>query len=386
MTALKIAMVAACPFPANRGTPSRILAMSEGLALLGHEVHVVTYHFGTNQATHGITVHRTPKLPYHNLSPGPTLVKLTLLDPLLIFKLLAVVRDKRIDVIHAHHFEGALVATLVGKITGITVIYDAHTTLAGELSYYHVAYHRLISRFFDRRVPAWADQIISVSDTIAEFLIRQGIAADAIDVVPTGVVIEDFEGHDPEPIRRQYQLHGRKIAMYTGTLAEFQGIDYLLDAMAIVLNNDPAALLLCVGDGDIERYRQKSQQLQLADRILFIEAQPFSSIPAFLAAADVVVIPRTECPGIPQKLTNYMAAAKAIVSFAGSAKILVDGENGLVIEDGNVAAMADAISRLLNDRPLRQKLGDQAKESLRGKYDWTSLSKKIQDIYRRILA
>lgn len=46
-----VAMVAACPFPGNRGTPSRILQMAQGLEDLGHTVHVVTYHFGTDGPT-----------------------------------------------------------------------------------------------------------------------------------------------------------------------------------------------------------------------------------------------------------------------------------------------------------------------------------------------
>ena len=84
---LSIAMVAACPFPANRGTPSRILGMSQALRDRGHRVHVATYHFGIELPIDGIAIHRTPRLPYRRFAPGPTLCKLGLLDPLLFFQL-----------------------------------------------------------------------------------------------------------------------------------------------------------------------------------------------------------------------------------------------------------------------------------------------------------
>ena len=81
--ALRIVMVAACPFPANRGTPSRILRMAEAMADRGHEVHVVTYHFGIDTPTRGIHIHRVPKVGKSYFGPGPTYRKLLLYDPLL---------------------------------------------------------------------------------------------------------------------------------------------------------------------------------------------------------------------------------------------------------------------------------------------------------------
>lgn len=378
-------MVAACPFPANRGTPSRILDMSRNLANLGHEVHVVTYHFGSGPDPSDIFVHRTPFLPYRRLEPGPTLLKLTLLDPLLFFRLLRVVRKYDIDLIHAHHFEGALIAFAVRRLTGVPVIYDAHTTLDGELSYYKVPFFRSIARFFDKRVPALADHVVAVSDTIAEFLRSINISAEKIDIIPTGVTPEDFTGLSPEPIRQRYRLGDRLLIMYTGTLAPFQGIEYLLAAMRGVAKKNDHVLLVLVGNTYLEQYKAEAIRLELTDRVLFTGERPFSEIPSFLSAADICVIPRAECPGIPQKLTNYMAAGKAIVSFAGSAELLSDGEDGLVVANGDTTAMAEAILRLLDNADLRRKLGDQARASLLGRYDWPTLCRRLEPIYARVL-
>ena len=55
---MPVAMVAACPFPANRGTPIRIQQMGEALVQAGYDVHVVTYHLGQDRPVHGLTVHR----------------------------------------------------------------------------------------------------------------------------------------------------------------------------------------------------------------------------------------------------------------------------------------------------------------------------------------
>lgn len=109
MRKLAIAMVAACPFPANRDTPSRIKGMAEALARRGHRVAVTTYHFGIDMPTRGIEVHRIPPFSYRYLGPGPSLVKLLWLDPALMVTWLRLLRREPFDLIHAHHFEGALV-------------------------------------------------------------------------------------------------------------------------------------------------------------------------------------------------------------------------------------------------------------------------------------
>jgi hypothetical protein len=108
---LRIAMIAACPFPSPRGTPIRIFRMAEALAHLGHEVHVATYHIGDDTGPLPFEVHRIPHVSFYRRSdPGPTYGKLMVLDPLLGRSLRRLIRTARFDVIHAHHYEGLLVA------------------------------------------------------------------------------------------------------------------------------------------------------------------------------------------------------------------------------------------------------------------------------------
>jgi len=79
---MRIAMVAACPFPWPRGTPVRIHRLAEALGQMGHDVHVTTYHLGERGHEAPFTVHRIRDIPsYRYCEPGPTLRKLVYLDP-----------------------------------------------------------------------------------------------------------------------------------------------------------------------------------------------------------------------------------------------------------------------------------------------------------------
>lgn len=352
---------------------------------MGHKVHVVTYHLGTDRKTRGITIHRIPKIfSYKYFDPGPTRTKLGLLDPLLAIKLLSVVKKIRIDLIHAHHFEGALVSYFVSKLTRHKVIYDAHTTLEGELYAYNFINPPFIRRKIDYYVPKWADHILAVSNEIKQSLLKMGIDKRNISYVPTGVNSQIFEKKDPTIIRKKYNINTEKIIIYTGTLAEYQGIDYLLKAIKMVKEKNKDFFLFMVGNTNTKKYKRMCKDLKIDERVVFTGERQFKEIPFFLAASDVAVIPRHNCPGIPQKLTNYMSAGKAIVCFEGSGKAIRHGENGLLIGNKDIVSMSQAIIRLLEDDKLREKISMNAKKSIKGNYDWESLCLKITDIYNSL--
>lgn len=382
-----VAMVAACPFPGNRGTPSRILQMAEGLEDLGHTVHVVTYHFGADAPKRKIKVHRIPKLiKYSNMAPGPTPTKLLVLDPLLFFKLFQVVRREGIQIIHAHHFEGAIVSYPVRLLTKAKVIYDAHTTLEGELAAYNFWNPTRLRRLVDRVVPRLADHVITVSEELKQFLLQLGIPDGNITCIPTGVNPEEFDNKTPPGgTSETLRISSRIVVIYTGTLQEYQGIDLLLQSMKVVIAQRPDVCLLVIGDSNTEKYRQRTQSLGIAENVLFLGEKPFADIPGLLSLAQIAALPRVECPGIPQKLTNYMAAGKAIVAFEGSAKLIEDRVTGLVVPNRDVLGMAQAILELAGDANLRQQLGRKARERIFGNFDWSTLCRRIQGVYASVL-
>jgi glycosyltransferase involved in cell wall biosynthesis len=320
------------------------------------------------------------------MGPGPSFQKLLLLDPLLKLKVWQVAKKFEFDIIHGHSYEGFLAGLGTARIKKKKLIYDAHSTLAGELPSYGFINIRSVVDFLDKKVPEWSDHIVAVSDTLKEFLIGKGISSSKISVIPTGVNISQFEGHDPDFVRQRYNIpRDIKIVMYTGSLANFQGVDYLIEAMRIVFHERKDLVLFLVGNSNEQKYREMCSQSGIADRVVITGEKPFEEIPRFLAAADVLVSPRTECPGIPQKLSNYMAAGKAIVSFEGSAKLLTNEVDGSIVENGNTRNMGMAIIKLLKNGELRNQLGKNAKRKLVGKYDWGTLCRNVEEVYSRLL-
>ena len=364
---LPVAMVAACPFPANRGTPIRILQMGEGLDALGYDVHVVTYHLGNDRSVKGMKVHRTPPLRfYQDFSAGPNYAKLLLLDPMLTRRLYQVVREHGIRIIHAHHFEGALCALAVKQMVGnVRVIYDAHTSLHDELFDYSFRAPRLLKKVasdvLDSGIPRWCDHVITVSDRLRRFIMSCGVPAAKVNVIPMGVNVGEFPTVPTQEARTKLGLGDHPTVLYTGNLAPFQGVDHLLAAFRIVSETSPQSQLVIVGK-ETTGYRRKVEGMGIANRITFAGERPFEEVRMFLAAADVVVLPRDNCVGFPLKLLNYMAAGKAIVAFeGGTGDVLRHLENGYVVPDGDQEAFARGILHCLHDRGLSEQMGHAAR-------------------------
>lgn len=387
-------MVVASPFPANHGTPGSIKEMAKAVAEKGHRVHVVTYHFGDEDVgINGVLIHRIPDLGFRRrVVVGPTYEK-PILDLLLVLTLLRVIVRERIDLIHAHNYEGALAGYLAGLMTRRPLVYNAINTMSDELPTYGFVKPKILAgwlaRALDYCVPRMADQVIAISEELANFLSVRGVRSERIHTIPLGVETSYFDGHDRCPVRERYHLGHGPLVVYTGTLDRFQRLDYLISAMRIVSEKVKDVRLLIVAnvaaDRDVLACRRLARSLGLQNRVTVVKSESFAEIPPVLASADVTVVPRPNLPGVPVKLLNYMAAAKPIVVFEGSAKGLSHLKNAFVVTDHDWQGMAHGIVTLLQDPVLAETLGRNARAWVEETLDWPTLAGRIEAVYQASL-
>lgn len=384
-------MVAACPLPARRGTPLRIERLAEALNARGHAVELLTYHLAEEPGRFPFPVRRVfGRCEAGTLPPGPTLAKLALYDPALALLIARRLRSGRFDVVHAHHVEGLLAAAAGRHGLGVPVVYDAHTLLAGELPAYGRTFARRAIRALGRRLDGWlprlADHVVAVTDDIAAVLAREhGLDPRRISVVPNGVELALFAdgalGVEPDP----------DLVVYTGTLAPYQGIDLLLEAFARARAERPSLRLRLMTNGDFAPFAALARRLGLADGggggggALELVPERLGTLPALLAQAGTAALPRVDCPGLPQKLLNYMASGRAVVAFQGSAKRVVDGVTGLVVPDRDTAAFARALVDLAGDPARAARLGRAARAFVTATASWDTAAERCERVYAGLL-
>lgn len=379
-------MVAACPLPAPRGTPIRVLRLAEAMAERGHRVHVATYHHGVGSAAPAVRVHRiAPVEGYHDLGPGPNLGKLARLDPRLCRLLVSLLRREPVDLIHAHHFEGLLIGRVARSLVRrrMPLIFDAHTLLGSELPTYRLGLPSWLVRAAavrgDRWLPPLADHVASCTERIRDVLVAAGtVGPERITVVPNGVEASRF---DPG---RQPREPGPPRLVFTGNLAPYQGVELMLAALRLVLDRRPDVRLTIVTAAPFDGYEVTARSLGVRDALDLRTASPAEE-PRVLAAADVALNPRVRCDGVPMKLLNYMAAARPVVSFAGSAPGLVHRETAWLASDGDVAGFAAGILALVDDPVLARALGESGCRFVRAHHTWARSAEVADAMYGRLL-
>lgn len=381
----RIAMVAACPFPAGRGTPTRIFCMADELARRGHQVDVITYHLGDRERLAAFRTLRISDIKsYRKLSPGPTLQKLLVVDVCLAYLLVGLLRRSRYDVIHAHHAEGLLASLPARWIFKTPLVFDVHTILETELPHYarrQAGLLRSIGRIGDRWLPGRSDRVIAVSDEIRWRMIEHGVPAEEVAVAPNGVEEPFFRAE--RPLSTAPPEPGPRL-VFAGNLAPYQGVDLLLHAFARGRRRRPDLRLRIVSDWSFDDYEALAIELGVRDAVDLVRTS-LVGLPAELAAADVLVNPRIEGAGVPQKLLNYMASGRPIVSFAGTARHLDHGSSALVVADGDLDGFADAIVRLIEDPILAASLGECARRSAREHLSWADTAARVEDVYAELV-
>ena len=391
MPGYSIAMVAACPFPANHGTPAAIKEMSEELAKRGHSIRVVTYPLSDDIPVPGIEIDRVGHVGWNReINVGPSYRRLVF-DAMLAFKLFRVVRRHKVDVIHAHNYEAMLIGGVVGRLTGVPVIYNAINTMIDELPSYNFFRPRMlattVAKLLDYVVPRMADKIIADTEELRSFILNQGIEADRVSTIHSGVRPEMFQGGDGTRVRERFAVGDAPLILYTGTFNEFQGLDYLMGAFRIVHEHKPTARLLLLSSTVTRAHRAKYERMatQLGFGSRFTTASStLDELPDFLAAADVAVVPRPNSPGIPTKLLNYMAAGNAIVSFRRSATILQHGVTAFLVEPVTAASFAEGILAVLEQPDLAQRMRANVKSFVLGRFDWPNIAMKVEAVYGQV--
>ncbi len=387
MKSLRIAMVAACPFPTSQGTQVFIGQLARALDRRGHQIHLLSYHYGDKNLRYEGRLHRLWALPIRGkLGSGPSVQK-PLFDMLLVAQLDRLVRRLKADLIHAHNYEGLLVGLMVRRLRGIPVVFHTHNTMTHELpSYSHSplgqSMARGLGRLLDAQLPRRADACIALTADIAAFVRHHGVAPEKLWVIPPAIEIRQFERGGKNI---QDQQKDSAHLLYAGNLDAYQNFSLILESLPQVVAHYPRCFLEVVTNSSPERCLAEVDRMGLRERVHFTRTSSFDAVRRILWQCDLALCPRVSPFGFPIKLLNYLAAGKPVVICQGSADGIRHLVDGWVVPDDDVGGFSEAIVTLLKDASLRRKLSENARMTAREKFSWDRLAPSYEQVYRRTL-
>ncbi|HZM94930.1 MAG TPA: glycosyltransferase family 4 protein [Vicinamibacterales bacterium] len=285
-------------------------------------------------------------------------------------------RKHRIDVAHSHEFSMAVYGGWAAWRAGIPHVITMH---GGR---YYAS--RLRRRLALRAAVTLSAATVAVSSPLAQAISDDlGVKRSRILMVPNGV---RYVNPERVTLRDELGLHADdRLIVAVGNLYPVKGHQYLVDALALIASKYPRLHVAIAGRGGLEEMlRSRAADLHLRDRVHLLGLR--SDIPAILAAADVFALPSLS-EGLPIALIEAMFAARPIVATeVGEVGVALDGgQAGLLVEPGNVNALAAAVDGLLAEPARAETLGERAAGRARTHYSLSRMVARYANLYEQAL-
>lgn len=391
-TAARVLLVAPQPFFEPRGTPMNVLQMARTLGAAGHDVHLATFGVGQPVEIPGVTIHRALRLPGVSTVPIGFSGRKLAMDALLALLVQRLLLTGRWDVAHA--VEESVFFTLpLARLRGIPVIYDMDSSISHQLAYSGAVRGRAalgLVRSMERAALRGSALALTVCRALTDAAreLVPGVPVAQIEDAPLDDALRDA---DPAAVRLLRERHGlgeRTVAVYTGNLERYQGIDLLLAAWPGALRQAPDACLLLVGGepAHVEHYREVARRLGVERSVVFAGKQPSTTMPEYMGLADVLVSPRTEGSNTPLKLYSYMHAGRPIVCTDLETHRQVLDERTAVLARPDAGDFGAALGAVLARPDAFAGRGRLARETVEREYSLPVFRRKLLDAYERVLS
>jgi glycosyltransferase involved in cell wall biosynthesis len=319
-----------------------------------------------------------------NLSPAADLVSL--------WRLVRVLRRERFVIAHTHNPKPGLLGQLAARLAGVPVVVN---TLHGYYFHEHTPWlRRQLWVGLEKIAACCSDVILSQSKEDVGTAVRERICpASAIKYLGNGVDLRRFRPSGPEAAAAKRRALGLPVAApvvgFVGRLVAEKGLPELLQAARLILRRLPEARFLIVGPTD--HCKRDAVTPALADAHGVADACYFTGLredlPELYALMDVFVLP-SHREGFPRVLLEAaaMGVPAVVTDVRGCREAVEHGRNGLHVPLRDVSALADAILRLLLDRGLAGRLGEQAREIAAERFDERRVFATVRAEYERLLA
>lgn len=337
--------------PHKGGIEIVALNQARGLVRRGHDVTVLTSAINAPAGTSDLEGIRLVRVPASGVLLTHLGVPFPLFGPQLLPAARQLVGWADVVHVHGHAYLGTVAATVYARRSGTPVVLTQHNTFV----HYRSAVLRGIERIADATVGNYslrrAHRVLAVSQATADY-VAQTSGVTAV-VHYNGVDIATFgPSADRAALREDLGIPaGAVVALTVRRIVFKNGIDTLLDAVAL-LRDEPGLVFVLGGRGaDLERTRDRARREGL-DQLRILGPVSDEELPRWYAAADVFVLPSKGGEGFPLAVCEALAAGTPVVATrsGGHVEILTPELNGDLVEADSPSALADALRSLLRDQ------------------------------------
>jgi glycosyltransferase involved in cell wall biosynthesis len=355
------------------------LSLAKGIRAQGYDVHIGVPDSGRYTSEiqgEGFPVHKLA-IQRQGLNPAADLAALG--------QMLALYRDLRPDLVHHVTIKPLLYGAIAARITGTPAVVSAISGLGRLFSRQttvEAARSTLVQSVYRAFLRHPNMCVIFQNDEDRMTFQQAGIARDADSIVlpGSGTTLESFS-HSPEP-------ESEPIVVLPGRLLKQKGIREFATAAAILRDRGVKARFVLVGDTAGNRDAVSDESLLLWQRSGILEWWGWSDdLPEVFSRSSVVCLPSYH-EGAPKALLDACAAGRPIVAtdIAGCRVAVEHGVNGLLVPPRDPQSLAQALSKLLTNKSLREELGREGRRIAEERFDVSRVVTATLGVYERLIS
>lgn len=391
--------------PLHSGYTFRTRSILREQRALGWKTSQITGPKHNQQCTTVNDIETIDGLQFYRTSPDiGILSKLPVLNQLAVVaalekRLLEVARELKPDILHAHSPAlNGLAALKVAKKLKIPLVYEIRAFWEdaavdhGTSKEWGLRYR--MSRAMETRVVKQADAVTTICEGLRNDIVARGISPDKVTVIPNAVDLEQFGNVSikDNSLAKKLGIENRQIIAYIGSFYAYEGLPLLVNAMPVIREEYPDAVLLLVGGGpDETKIRSLCTQLKLGDDVIFTGRIQHSEINNYYSLVDIFVYPRypmrlTELV-TPLKPLEAMAQRKVVVAsdVGGHKELIQNGVNGMLFKAGDVQSLVGAVKKLLSNNVACEVLRDAGAKYVAKERNWACSVNNYKSVYGRLV-
>jgi glycosyltransferase involved in cell wall biosynthesis len=311
-------------------------------------------------------------------------------------KIKGLLRELKPDIVHTHSAKAGILGRFAAwSLKGQwarnrpAVVHTLH-----GLSF-HPYQNPWASRFYiavEKAAAKRTDYFISVADAMTQQNKAEGIGVDKPYVTAYSAIDEEqFLTSIPQErlreFRRTYGIRDDAVVLVTiARLFMLKGHDYIVESAKELSKRFDNVIWLFVGDGNLaDDYKEQIRNLGMADRLRFTGLLPPDQIPLVIQSSDILV----HCSlreGLARTLPQAMLCGRPAISFdVDGAREVVNENTGRLVEPKDVHQLIEACAELIQDKSLRDTLGQTGRESVKQKFAPDTMVDTIESVYRELL-
>ncbi|MBL4829986.1 MAG: glycosyltransferase, exosortase A system-associated [Aliivibrio sp.] len=351
-------------------------------------------HFQQNiEVIDGLSFYRSSLAPsFRDKIPG--LNQLSYIKPT-YQRIMEAIAEHQPDIIHAHSPAlNGLAALKASKKSGIPFVYEIRAFWEdaavdhGSCTENSLRYK--LTKKMENHVVKHADAIFTICDGLRQDLISRGFSSDKITIIPNAVNIEQFhiiENKD-DALLQQLNLVGKDVLGFLGSFYAYEGLDLLIDALPIIINNNPNIRLLLVGGGPEEqRLKEQVKSLHLHEYVVFTGRVPHEEVQKYYSLVDLLIYPRK-----PMRLTELVTPLKPLEAMAqhklllasdvgGHKELITDSQTGYLFKAGNKKALSDKVIQLFSQKEQWPQILINGRRFVENSRNWENSVNNYRSVY-----